>query len=110
MPKTNGDNSIASIKEKIESAKAALDPPVPDSGAVGQAHLAWRMVIDLVAGVGLGAAIGYGLDALFGTLPILMAVFTLLGLAAGVNLMLRTAKEVGRGTADGNGKESNSGN
>ncbi|MEM7521503.1 MAG: AtpZ/AtpI family protein [Pseudomonadota bacterium] len=59
-----------------------------------QAQLAWRMVIELVAGLGIGFGIGYGLDVLFGTLPILMVVFTMLGLAAGVKTMLRSAQEM----------------
>ena len=52
------------------------------------------MVTELVAGLGIGFGIGYGLDSLFGTLPWLMVLFTFLGLAAGVNVMMRTAKEV----------------
>ena len=51
------------------------------------------MVIELVAGLALGFGIGYGLDVLFGTLPILMVLFTLLGFAAGVKTMMRSAKE-----------------
>ncbi|MGV6812762.1 MAG: AtpZ/AtpI family protein [Brevirhabdus sp.] len=58
-----------------------------------QAHLAWRMVIELVAGMGIGFGIGYGLDALAGTLPLFLVVFTLLGFAAGIRTMMRTAKE-----------------
>jgi ATP synthase protein I len=42
--------------------------------------------------VGLG--IGYGLDALFGTRPALMIVFALLGFAAGVRVMLGTARQI----------------
>ena len=37
---------------------------------------------------------GFGLDALFGTTPVLMIVFTLLGFAAGIRTMMRTAKEI----------------
>ena len=37
---------------------------------------------------------GYGLDVLFGTLPIFLVLFTLLGLAAGVKTMLRSAQEI----------------
>lgn len=55
--------------------------------------MGWRMVTELVAGLGLGFGIGYGLDSLLGTLPWLMLLFTMLGLAAGVNVMMRTAKE-----------------
>lgn len=61
---------------------------------MSQAHVAWRMVVDLVAGAGLGAAAGYGLDVLFGTMPLFLAALTLLGFAGGVNLMLRTAREL----------------
>jgi len=58
-----------------------------------QAHLAWRMVIELVAGLGIGFGIGYGLDAFAGTLPLFLVVFTLLGFAAGIKTMMRTANE-----------------
>lgn len=58
-----------------------------------QAQLGWRMVIELVSGLLVGFAIGYGLDSLFGTLPVLMVIFTLLGFAAGVRVMLRSAAE-----------------
>jgi ATP synthase protein I len=52
------------------------------------------MVIELVVGMVLGLGIGWGLDALFGTRPVFLVVFALLGFAAGVRTMLRTAEEV----------------
>ena len=58
------------------------------------AQHAWRMVIELVAGLGIGFGIGYGLDALFGSAPWLMVVFTMLGFAAGVKTMMRSAQEI----------------
>ena len=42
----------------------------------------------------IGFGLGYGLDVSFGTLPILMIVFTLLGFVAGVRTMLSTAREI----------------
>lgn len=59
-----------------------------------QAQHGWRMVIELVAGLLIGFGMGYGLDALFGTLPIFLVVFTLLGLAAGIKVMMRSAAEL----------------
>jgi len=59
-----------------------------------QLQLAWRMVIELVAGLGIGFGIGYGLDSLLGTTPIFLVLFIFFGLAAGVLTMMRTAKEV----------------
>jgi ATP synthase protein I len=52
------------------------------------------MVIELVAGIGIGFCIGYGLDILFGSLPVFLIAFVLLGFVAGVKTMLRTAQEV----------------
>ena len=41
-----------------------------------------------------GLGIGYGLDHLLGTLPLFLIIFTILGFAAGVRTMMRTAQEV----------------
>ena len=61
-----------------------------------QGEVAWRMVIELATGIMLGTAIGYGLDVLIGTLPVLLILFSLLGFAAGIRTMLGTAKELGK--------------
>lgn len=63
--------------------------------------MAWRMVIELVTGLGVGFGIGYGLDMLFGTLPLFLVLFVLLGFAAGVRVMLGTARELGRAPDQG---------
>ena len=93
MQEPTGRNSTESIRKRIDAAKEERNPTSSQFGAASQAHVAWRMVVDLVAGVGIGAAMGFGLDALFGTTPLMLATLTLLGFAGGVNLMLRTAKE-----------------
>ncbi len=54
------------------------------------------MVIDLTAGVAVGSAIGWGLDTLFGTKPLFLLAFVLLGFAAGVRVMLQSAKALQR--------------
>jgi ATP synthase protein I len=63
-----------------------------------QAQHAWRMVIELVAGLMIGFGMGYGLDLLLGTLPIFLVIFTLLGLAAGIKTMMRSAEEMQKRT------------
>ncbi|MFO7770138.1 MAG: AtpZ/AtpI family protein [Roseovarius gahaiensis] len=83
------EKRIAAFKKKDE-AKPHMEEHY------SQAHLAWRMVIELVAGLLIGFGIGYGLDRLFGTLPIFLVLFTLLGLAAGVKTMMRSAAEIQR--------------
>lgn len=74
-----------------------------------QGEVAWRMVIELVSGMLLGLAIGYGLDALFGTIPIFLIIFALIGFAAGIKTMLGTARQManrqaGTGPAEGEGE------
>lgn len=61
-----------------------------------KAHLAWRMVTEMVAGIVIGCAIGYGLDYLFGSAPFLMILFIFIGFAAGIKTMMRTAAELGK--------------
>ncbi len=54
------------------------------------------MVIELVAGLAIGFGIGYGLDTFFGTMPLFLILFIFFGLAAGIQTMLRSARDVQR--------------
>lgn len=94
-----GNDPLRDLGEKINSAKQSYEnePKVEDHHS-GLQH-AWRMVIELVSGLAIGFGLGYGLDIVFGTLPIFMIIFTLLGFVAGIKTMLSTAKEVQRNQA-----------
>lgn len=94
MSKSSDQDRMAELDARIEAAKKATAPKPRGDEHYSMANLAWRMVIELVVGIGLGFGIGYGLDTLFGTMPIFLVLFIMLGLAAGVNVMMRTAKEV----------------
>jgi ATP synthase protein I len=85
---------LKALEKRIAKAKAVHAPKPHQEQHYSQANLAWRMVIELVAGLGIGFGIGYGLDILFGTLPIFLVLFIFAGLAAGIRTMLRSAKEV----------------
>jgi ATP synthase protein I len=58
--------------------------------------MAWRMTLELVVAAMVGAAMGWGLDALFGTLPLFLIVFIFLGFAAGIRTVMRSAEELSR--------------
>jgi ATP synthase protein I len=83
------ERRIAALKAKDKRDPSAMK-------GIGQGEAAWRMVIELVVGMALGLAIGFGLDVLFGTKPVMMVIFVLLGFAAGIRTMLRTAAELGK--------------
>lgn len=88
---------LKALEEKLKQAKGK-EPPLQTNTAKGfsQGEVAWRMVIELATGIMLGSAIGYGIDVLFGTLPIFLVIFSLFGFAAGIKTMLGSAKELGR--------------
>ncbi len=85
---------LAALEKRLAEMRGEPEPERFTETGHSQAQLAWRMVTELVAGLGIGFGIGYGLDALFGTTPFLMVVFIFLGLAAGVKTMMRSAAEV----------------
>jgi ATP synthase protein I len=102
MEKDGFSERLKRLEDRIAAARAGrAEPARGHQREFTQGSLAWRMVIELVVGMVLGLAIGYGLDAAFGTRPVFLVVFALLGFAAGVRTMLRTANEVrsGRGEA-----------
>lgn len=98
---------LKALEERIAEAKRAQAPKPPKDEHYSAASQGWRMVIELVSGLGIGFGIGYGLDAVLGTMPIFLVLFTLLGFAAGVKTMLRTAAEFqgGKDTGHGPGDE-----
>ena len=81
---------------KAKGAKVAGGGSGPVGKGFSQGEAAWRMVLELVTGMLIGLGIGYGLDELFGTKPILLIVFVLLGFAAGIKTMLGTAAQMGK--------------
>lgn len=81
-----------SFEERLRAARErrGLDarPPKPGEqpGELGGSPwgIGLRVGIEMVSALLVGVAIGWGLDRLFGTRGILLAVFVLLGGAAGV--------------------------
>ena len=94
MREPSAKERLKLLEERIEQARKTGDDDHHMKKDYSQAQLAWRMVIELVAGLGIGFVIGYGLDTLFGTLPIFLVIFIFLGLAAGVKTMMRSAQEI----------------
>ena len=88
MSDTPDPKDLDALEARIEAAKATKDPGRQHHDHHSAAAAAWRMVIELVVGLGMGFGIGYGLDSLFGTIPIFLILFTLLGFAAGVRTMM----------------------
>ncbi len=74
-------------KRRVERGHETAPEAAPRPGFA----LALRLGADFVAGVVVGAALGWGFDALLGTSPWGLIVFLLLGFAAGILSLMRTA-------------------
>tara|TARA_R110002072_G_scaffold77568_5_gene180699 strand:+ start:495 stop:839 length:345 start_codon:yes stop_codon:yes gene_type:complete len=79
------------------SAKIAARKPAQDEGPT-ETGKAWTTAIklsgDLLAGLFVGGALGWGIDQLAGTAPWVMLVGLLTGFAAGMRNLIRTAKQI----------------
>jgi ATP synthase protein I len=89
---------MTQLEERIAAARKPEEVKSHKEEHYSMAHLAWRMVIELVAGLGIGFGVGYGLDHLLGTIPIFLVLFTLLGMGAGIKTMMRSAAEIQKDT------------
>ena len=79
---------LDAVKTERESASRSSRTPV-DGAAFGKA---FRLAAELLVGVGVGGFIGWALDRQFGTGPWLLVLFVILGFAAGITNVIRTAQ------------------
>lgn len=101
------DRLSASLDRETKEQQAAAGP----SPQVNNVGLVFRFASEFVAGVLVGGLIGWGLDWAFGSSPVFLIVFLLVGFGAALTNMVRVAKAAQARTPLGNdlpdgGKES----
>jgi ATP synthase protein I len=93
VPDDPDQRRLAELEERLQKARGRGD--IPQREAVpSKLGMAFRLVTELVAAVAVGGGIGWGLDRLLGTSPILMIVMLLFGIAAGFVNVVRTARRM----------------
>lgn len=92
------EQKIAALQARLRGA-APEERPVQTGGRrAGQAlAMAWRLSFELVACLAIAAAMGYGLDWLFGTLPLFLFLMLIPGMGAAVITIMRTGAQMGAG-------------
>jgi ATP synthase protein I len=86
------DHRLSEIRDSRRTKTDQSDTGSGDSAARASAMaLGFRLSSELVAGVVVGAAIGWGFDRLLSTSPFGFIVLTLLGFVAGVVNVVRSA-------------------
>ncbi|HUI12296.1 MAG TPA: AtpZ/AtpI family protein [Xanthobacteraceae bacterium] len=85
-----------------DQASRPSDSPGADGGATASGYAkGFRLSSELVAGVAVGAGIGWAIDRWLGISPWGLIVFLLLGFAAGVLNVMRSAGVVPKSRLDG---------
>ena len=85
-------------KQVDEESGAAGKPDGKSGGAPGSAMgLAFRVGIELAAGLLVGGGLGWLLDRWWHTSPAMLILFFFLGAAAGIVNVFRTARDINRG-------------
>jgi len=96
--------TLNNLGKRLHEAEAThrpqREPDEPPGTAVGMAA---RMGLELVVGLVVGGMVGWGFDFLLGTKPWLMLVFFLLGTAAGMRNVMRTASAINAREGSNNG-------
>lgn len=103
-------NRLRDLNRRLDESRAAgqTSAPSPTEPPRQGFGLAMRLGADFVAAVLVGSALGWGVDRLFGTSPWGLIVFLLLGFAAGILSVMRSAGLVAPGPPgpdDGPGKK-----
>jgi len=109
---TDGAESDADLARRLNRLSRALEAerherevaerPTRTGGS--DFALAFRLASEFVAGVLVGAALGWGLDRVVGTSPWGLIGFLLLGFAAGVLNVVRASSRMSSGATDGKGR------
>lgn len=95
MTKNNDElPPLESLDARIQKAREASVITPPKVQASDGKAFALKSGTEMMAGVGVGAFIGYYLDGFFGTRPWLLIVFIMLGFAGGVVNLYRAVTKV----------------
>ena len=93
------DRRLAEIEERLRRAREKRDEVRQIEAPNSKLGIAFRLVTELMAAVIVGGAIGWGLDRILGTGPFLLIVMFMVGVAAGIFTVVRTAQQMNRDQA-----------
>ncbi len=105
LPRGSDDGEEARLAARLErlgeslEARRATESVAKSRGNVSGFAQATKVASEFVAGVVVGAALGWGIDKAAGTSPWALIVFLLLGFAAGVLNVLRSEGMVADATS-----------
>lgn len=113
MPETEDEppsqSELDDLGKRLGEARGDQSDPESDGGRGTSIGLAFRLTTELVAGLVVGGAIGWFLDRWLGTTPWFLLIFFLLGMAAGIVNVIRTAQQMNAAASAENDNEDEAG-
>ena len=80
------------LGSRLDQVKAQHSPKLDERARGAAFGQATKIAVELVVGIAVGGFIGRALDSQFGTEPVFLIVFLLLGFVAGLLNVIRSAK------------------
>ena len=101
---TDGDRKrLDELDDRLREARKGSEPPARAS-AQRELGVAYRVMVEMIAGVGVGGFLGWWLDHWLGTAPLLLVGLIVLGFAAGAMNAYRAIRQYTAGIdRDGKG-------
>lgn len=95
-------NKMTDFERRLDQARSKLAGKAGDDGKARGSALgtAFRITTELIAGLVVGGFIGWQLDKWLDTSPVFLLVFFVLGAAAGILNVIRTAWSMQSGEKD----------
>lgn len=95
MADKDSPRPLDELGARLDKARKDLEPDAaPVVTRQRDLGLAYRVAIEMAAGVAVGAGIGWALDNWFGTKPMLLVVMVVMGFAAGMMNAYRTSRRI----------------
>ncbi len=98
MPETENErpsrSALEELDERLRKARGDQDDDESEDRRSTSIGLAFRLTTELVAGLVVGIAIGWGLDRWLGTMPWFVLLFLFLGMTAGILNVVKTARRM----------------
>lgn len=92
--RAGSSSDLEEFEDRLDDArktrKSKEAPKRKNSGL----NVAFKIATDLVAAIAVGVGIGWGLDSWLSTKPLFLLIFFLIGTAAGLLNVIRTAKSL----------------
>jgi len=90
---------LSEIEQRLRKAREMRAEVRQVEAPNSKLGIAFRLVTELMAAVIVGGAIGWGLDRVLGTGPFLFIVMFMVGVAAGIFNVVRSAQRMNRDQA-----------